>query len=234
MPISLILTPFDYFQIHPSFAVTPSLILEPCPIELFWTAKNSKIIIIVILIVIIIIVHLKYFLYFFFFWIWRHLWNGTSFWGHFWSVAWSFNINHVVTSFRISFWCLFWGTIFGFIRQADEPHFWSKLSQKVAVAQAAHFLEHLVEDTWNGWKEIPLLIISEGYALLYHLLDVRVPNSAHRHAWTETGPEIYGQNVSSRREHRTHFCISLLSSYQFNLRPCDVFDVDLPRNRKNR
>ena len=124
-----------------------------------------------------------------------------------------------MTSFRISFWCLFWGTIFGFIRQADEPHFWSKLSQKVAVAQAAHFLEHLVEDTWNGWKGIPLLIISEGYALLYHLLDVRVPNSAHRHAWTETGPEIYGQNVSSRREHRTHFCISLLSSYQLSLRP---------------
>ena len=30
MPISLILTPFDYFQIHPSFAVTPNLILEPC------------------------------------------------------------------------------------------------------------------------------------------------------------------------------------------------------------
>ena len=30
MPISLILTPFDYFQIRPSFAVTPNLILEPC------------------------------------------------------------------------------------------------------------------------------------------------------------------------------------------------------------
>ena len=30
MPISLVLTPFDYFQIHPSFAVTPNLILEPC------------------------------------------------------------------------------------------------------------------------------------------------------------------------------------------------------------
>ena len=30
MPISLILTSFDYFQIRPSFAVTPNLILEPC------------------------------------------------------------------------------------------------------------------------------------------------------------------------------------------------------------
>ena len=30
MPISLILTPFDYFQIRPSFGVTPNLILEPC------------------------------------------------------------------------------------------------------------------------------------------------------------------------------------------------------------
>ena len=30
MPISLILTPFDYFQIRPSFAVNPNLILEPC------------------------------------------------------------------------------------------------------------------------------------------------------------------------------------------------------------
>ena len=29
MPISLILTQFDYFQIPPSFAVTPNLILEP-------------------------------------------------------------------------------------------------------------------------------------------------------------------------------------------------------------
>jgi len=34
MPISLILTPFDYFQIHPSFAVTPNLILEPCHIDI--------------------------------------------------------------------------------------------------------------------------------------------------------------------------------------------------------
>ena len=33
MPISLILTPFDYFQIRPSFAVTPNLILEPCHIQ---------------------------------------------------------------------------------------------------------------------------------------------------------------------------------------------------------
>ena len=30
MPISLILTPFDHFQIRPTFAVTPNLILEPC------------------------------------------------------------------------------------------------------------------------------------------------------------------------------------------------------------
>ena len=30
MPISLILTSFDYFQIRPSFAVTFNLILEPC------------------------------------------------------------------------------------------------------------------------------------------------------------------------------------------------------------
>ena len=30
MPISPILTPFDCFQIRPSFAVTPNLILEPC------------------------------------------------------------------------------------------------------------------------------------------------------------------------------------------------------------
>ena len=33
MPISLILTPFDYFQIRPTFAVTPNLILEPCLIQ---------------------------------------------------------------------------------------------------------------------------------------------------------------------------------------------------------
>ena len=33
MPISLILTPFDYFQIRPTFAVTPNLILEPCPMQ---------------------------------------------------------------------------------------------------------------------------------------------------------------------------------------------------------
>ena len=30
MPISPILTPFDHFQIRPTFAVTPNLILEPC------------------------------------------------------------------------------------------------------------------------------------------------------------------------------------------------------------
>ena len=30
MPISLILTPFDHFQIRLTFAVTPNLILEPC------------------------------------------------------------------------------------------------------------------------------------------------------------------------------------------------------------
>ena len=29
MPFSLILTPFDHFQIRPTFAVTPNLILEP-------------------------------------------------------------------------------------------------------------------------------------------------------------------------------------------------------------
>ena len=37
MPISLILTPFDHFQIRPTFAVTPirlNLILEPCLIEI--------------------------------------------------------------------------------------------------------------------------------------------------------------------------------------------------------
>ena len=39
MPISLILTPFDYFQIRPSFAVTPNLILEPCP-RPFLTARK--------------------------------------------------------------------------------------------------------------------------------------------------------------------------------------------------
>ena len=33
MPISLILTPFDHFQIRPTFAVTPNLILEPCHIQ---------------------------------------------------------------------------------------------------------------------------------------------------------------------------------------------------------
>ena len=32
MPISLILTPFDHFQIRPTFAVTPNLILELCHI----------------------------------------------------------------------------------------------------------------------------------------------------------------------------------------------------------
>ena len=39
MPISLILTPFDHFQIRPTFAVTPNLILEPClmPVVLFET-----------------------------------------------------------------------------------------------------------------------------------------------------------------------------------------------------
>jgi len=30
MPISLISTPFDSFQVRPTFAVTPNLILEPC------------------------------------------------------------------------------------------------------------------------------------------------------------------------------------------------------------
>ena len=34
MPISLILTPFDHFQIRPTFAVTPNLILEPCHMAL--------------------------------------------------------------------------------------------------------------------------------------------------------------------------------------------------------
>ena len=33
MPISLILTPFDYFQIRPTFEVTPNLIIEPCPMK---------------------------------------------------------------------------------------------------------------------------------------------------------------------------------------------------------
>ena len=41
MPISLILTQFDYFQIPPSFAVTPNLILEPCRIELLGQLKNE-------------------------------------------------------------------------------------------------------------------------------------------------------------------------------------------------
>ena len=36
MPISLSLTPFDYFQIRPTFAVTPNLILEPCRIYILW------------------------------------------------------------------------------------------------------------------------------------------------------------------------------------------------------
>ena len=30
MPISLILTPYDHFQILPTLAVNPNLILEPC------------------------------------------------------------------------------------------------------------------------------------------------------------------------------------------------------------
>ena len=30
MPFSLNLTPFDHFQMCPTFAVTPNLILEPC------------------------------------------------------------------------------------------------------------------------------------------------------------------------------------------------------------
>ena len=34
MPISLILTPFDHFQICPTFAVNPNLILEPCPMQM--------------------------------------------------------------------------------------------------------------------------------------------------------------------------------------------------------
>ena len=33
VPISLILTPFDHFQIRLTFAVTPNLILEPCHIQ---------------------------------------------------------------------------------------------------------------------------------------------------------------------------------------------------------
>ena len=33
MPISLILTPFDHFQIRLTFAVTPNLILEPCHMQ---------------------------------------------------------------------------------------------------------------------------------------------------------------------------------------------------------
>ena len=35
VPISLILTPFDHFQIRLTFAVTPNLILEPCLILIF-------------------------------------------------------------------------------------------------------------------------------------------------------------------------------------------------------
>ena len=34
MPISLILTPFDHFQIRLTFAVTPNLILEPCHMKM--------------------------------------------------------------------------------------------------------------------------------------------------------------------------------------------------------
>ena len=37
MPISLILTPFDHFQIRQTFAVTPNLILEPCHTESYPT-----------------------------------------------------------------------------------------------------------------------------------------------------------------------------------------------------
>ena len=33
MPISLILTPFDHFQIRLTFAVTPNPILEPCHMQ---------------------------------------------------------------------------------------------------------------------------------------------------------------------------------------------------------
>ena len=43
MPISLILTPFDHFQIRPTFAVTPNLILEPCLSTVFnLENKNGK------------------------------------------------------------------------------------------------------------------------------------------------------------------------------------------------
>ena len=41
MPISLILTPFDHFQICPTFAVTPNLILEPCPMFIFLFSSFS-------------------------------------------------------------------------------------------------------------------------------------------------------------------------------------------------
>ena len=40
MPISLILTPFDHFQICPTFAVNPNLILEPCLILLTQVPLN--------------------------------------------------------------------------------------------------------------------------------------------------------------------------------------------------
>ena len=40
MPISLILTPFDHFQICPTFAVTPNFILEPC-LKLFFCIMGA-------------------------------------------------------------------------------------------------------------------------------------------------------------------------------------------------
>ena len=43
MPISLILTTFDYFQIRPTFAVTPNLILEPCRMFVPGTCCNYNI-----------------------------------------------------------------------------------------------------------------------------------------------------------------------------------------------
>ena len=41
MPISLILTPFDHFQIRLTFAVTPNLILEPCHMADIWQIYDA-------------------------------------------------------------------------------------------------------------------------------------------------------------------------------------------------
>ena len=57
MPISLILTPFDHYQIRLTFAVTPNLILEPCLKQLYHLWFLTSLFFAVASLIVVIIVH---------------------------------------------------------------------------------------------------------------------------------------------------------------------------------